>query len=128
MSAQDVGELDWFSDRMFASRLGAILSKGQLSKVPLQRFPVDDGLLSVFSGRLDMGGGNIVEMFWVHWYGKDGAPFPPHLDENLFLSSVRITEIGATAQIWVAPTIEGAATICDHWKLGSELRATQDSN
>lgn len=124
----DTGELDWFSDRMFASRLGAVLSEGRQSKELLHRLPVDDGLLSVFRGKLEMDGGNIVEMFWVHWYGKAGAAFPPRLDENLFLSSVRLSEIGATAQIWVAPTVESAASICDHWKLGDKLRCARDSN
>ena len=117
------GALEWFDERMFASRIGALGAGKQ--KTRLHRFELGEGrLLVVLSGPVPTGKGSLVEIYWVQWYGLSSDEAPPAIDENLFLASNYFPALDEPnrAQTWACPTLEAAATICDHWSLGDQVR------
>lgn len=123
------GALEWFDERMFASRIGALGAGKQ--KTRLHRFDLGEGrLLVVLSGPVPAGEGTLVEIYWVQWYGLSGDEVPPTIDENLFLASNHFPALDEPnrAQTWACPTLEAAATICDHWGLGDQVRGGEQSS
>lgn len=117
------GALEWFDERMFASRIGALGAGKQ--KTRLHRFELGEGrLLVVLSGPVSAGEGTLVEIYWVQWYGLSSDEAPPAIDENLLLASNHFPALDEPnrAQTWACPTLEAAASICDHWGLGDRVR------
>lgn len=123
----DVG-VDWGDTHMFAARVKAALSRTKLGEKRLVlRTSVAGGTILVMEASVQNESGVTMQPCWVHWVGADGAAaFPPRLNENFYLASLSVgmpkVQLVQLVQTWVCPTREAAASICDHWSCGDQLR------